>query len=119
MGDSLRWATTLGPLRDPRIHDWRDVVDRLKATKPRPTLARVLATVPAGGRVIVLSPIFRDFRGWRSEWTELVYKRSVQWQRLLAHDTRFRHVAHYRANEFELQRRFAKAVQADVYTRAE
>jgi mannosyltransferase len=117
LGGGLRWATTLGELRDPRVMDWRDAVERLRAAKPRPTLARVLATVPPGGRLIVIAPIFRDYRAWRAQWTKLVYKRSVRWQSLIAHDRRFRHVRHLQADEIDLEKRFFKPVQADVYVR--
>jgi hypothetical protein len=100
------------------MHDWRDVVDRLEAAKPRPTLDRVVSEVPPGGRLIVVRPIFRDYRGWRAEWTSLVYERSEQWQRLLERDPRLRRVAHVQPDEFKLEKRFSKAVQADVYERA-
>ena len=117
LGGGLRWATTLGPVADPRIHDWRDVVDRLEAAKPRPTLERVVREVPPGGRLIVVRPIFRDYRGWRAEWTSLVYERSRRWERLLARDPRLRRIAHVQPDEFRLEKRFSKAVQADVYER--
>jgi hypothetical protein len=117
LGPRLRYANTLGPMRDPQIYDWRDAVDRLRATKPRPTLDELLATVPPGRRVVLVEPIFRDYRAWQAEWTKLVYHRSLQWQRLMARDPRFRHVAHLQANEFALEKRFFKAVQADVYVR--
>src|SRR5205823_942945 len=45
LGGGLRWATTLGPVTDPRIMDWRDAVDRLRRTRARPTLDNLLATV--------------------------------------------------------------------------
>jgi mannosyltransferase len=117
LGGGFRWATTLGFVPDPRIHDWRDAVERLEATPPRPTLDRVVAAVPEGRRLIVVRPVFRDFRGWQAEWTELVYERSRQWERLHRTDPRLRRVAHLQADEFALEKRFAKPVQADVYVR--
>jgi mannosyltransferase len=118
LGDGFRWATTLGAVRDPWTHDWRDAVDRLEAAQPRKTLDRVLAEVPPGGRVLVVSPIFRDYHGWRAEWTKLVYQRSTRWQQLLAADPRLRRVAAVQADEFKLEKRFGKAVHAVVYERA-
>jgi hypothetical protein len=117
LGGGLRYANLLGPMPDPRLFDWRDAVDRLTDAKPRATLEPLLATVPRGGRVAVIAPIFRDYRTWKAEWTHLVYRRSRQWQRLIAHDPRFRHTRHFVANEIELQKRFFKPVQADVYVR--
>ena len=117
LGGGLRYANLLGPMPDPQLFDWRDAVDRLTDAKPRATLEPLLATVPRGGRVAVIAPIFRDYRTWKAEWTHLVYRRSRQWQRLIAHDPRFRHTRHFVANEIELQKRFFKPVQADVYVR--
>jgi len=74
-------------------------------------------SVPVGERLVVVAPIFRDYRSWRAEWTKLVYRRSTQWQCLIARDPRLRHVAHVQANEFALEKRFSNAVQADVYVR--
>ena len=34
-------------------------------------LERLLATVPPGGRFVVISPVFRDYRAWRAKWTKL------------------------------------------------
>jgi mannosyltransferase len=117
LGGDLRYANLLGPMPDPQLFDWRDAVDRLTAARPRATLEPLLATVPSGGRLVVVAPIFRDYRAWRAEWTKLVYERSLQWQRLIAADRRFRHTEHFVANEIELQKRFFKPVQADVYVR--
>jgi hypothetical protein len=117
LGGDLRYANLLGPMPDPQLFDWRDAVDRLTDASPRATLEPLLATVPPGGRLVVVAPIFRDYRAWRAEWTKLVYERSLQWQRLIAHDQRFRYTEHFVANEIELQKRFFKPVQADVYVR--
>jgi len=117
LGDGFRWATTLGPMDDPRVHDWRDAVERLEAAPPRRTFDRVVAEVPPGRRLIVVRPIFRDYRGWQAEWTKLVYQRSRRWERLLRRDPRLRHLVHVQPDEFALEKRFGKAVQADVYVR--
>ncbi|HEY3183149.1 MAG TPA: glycosyltransferase family 39 protein [Gaiellaceae bacterium] len=117
LGGGLRYANLLGPMPDPQLFDWRDAVERLTDARPRATLEPLLASVPPGGRVAVVAPIFRDYRAWRAEWTKLVYRRSLQWQGLIAHDPRFRHTGHFVANEIELEKRFFKPVQADVYVR--
>ena len=49
----MRWANAMGPVADPRVMDWRDALDRLKAAKPTPTedaLVRSLAPEPADAR---------------------------------------------------------------------
>jgi mannosyltransferase len=117
LGGSPAYATPLGPDRDPRVMDWRDALDRMRAVSVRRTLEPELAALPPGRRVILVQPIFRDYHAWKAKWTRLVYRRSTQWARALAADPRFRHVAHLEANEIELQRRYFKPVQADVYVK--
>ena len=70
LGPGLRWANTLGPVPDSRIFDWRDAVSRLRATPPRQTLDRLVASVPRGQDFIVFTPVFRDYRAWKSTLDE-------------------------------------------------
>ena len=51
LGGGLRWATTLGPVSDSQVFDWRDAVSRLNAAEPRATLDPLLAVGAPGGRV--------------------------------------------------------------------
>ena len=117
LGDGLRWATTLGPVADPRVFDWRDAVDRLDAAEPKPTLDAVVASVPKGQEFVVVAPVFRDYRAWNARWTKLVWQRSVQWTDLLAADPRLRLERHVVTNEVALHRNYFKPMQAFVYRR--
>ena len=83
----LRYATTLGPVADPRVMDWRDAVDRLRAAKVGNTLEPMLARVPVGSRVLFVRPLITG--KWEATWTALVKKRSYQWARTLRTDPRF------------------------------
>ena len=117
LGGGLRWATTLGPVDDPQVFDWRDVVSRLKAARPRATLGSLLATVPRGSEFIVVVPVFRDYRAWKATWTRLVWRRSTQWTVLLQHDPRLRLEHHFLTDEIALKHNYFKPVQAFVYRR--
>jgi mannosyltransferase len=117
LGSRPRFATTLGPVPDAQVFDWRDVIDRLHATRPRPTLAALLATVPRGSEFVVVSPVFRDYRAWNARWTKLVWQRSLQWSALLAADRRLRLVRHVVTNEVALHRNYFNPMQAFVYRR--
>jgi hypothetical protein len=117
LGAGPRFATTLGPVTEARVFDWRDAVDRLQAARPRPTLDALLATVPPGGEFVVVTPVFRDYRAWRAQWTRLVWQRSLQWTGLLQRDPRLLLVRHVAIDEIALHRNFAKPLQAFVYRR--
>jgi hypothetical protein len=117
LGDRQRWATTLGPMADPRLFDWRDAVERLRATRAKPTLDSLLATVPRGREFIVVAPVFRDYRAWRATWTRLVWEKSSAWTWLLERDPRLRLVAHVVSDEIAAKRNYFKPLQAFVYRR--
>jgi hypothetical protein len=117
LGPGERWATTLGPVRDTQVFDWRDAVERLRDTRAKPALDRALATVPRGRQFIVVAPVFRDYRAWRATWTKLVWQKSQAWTWLLQHDRRVRLEAHIVTDEIAAKKNYFKPVQAFVYRR--
>ena len=102
-GAGYRWATTLGPTKDPHIFDWRDAVSRLDAAKAQPTMDKLLATVKPGQEFVVIEPVFRDYRAWRAKWTKLVWRKATAWSWLLEHDQRYQVVAHVVSDEIALK----------------
>lgn len=116
-GPGYRWATTLGPQPDPLIFDWRDAVDRLRATPVQPTIDSLLRTVPKGGEFVVIAPVFRDYRAWRATWTKLVWRKAGDWSWLLDHDPRVQLVVKVRSDEIALKKNYFKPLQAFVYRR--
>jgi hypothetical protein len=117
LGPRLRYVTQLGPVSDPRVMDWRDAVKRLRAATVRRDLDPVLASVRPGGHLVVVSPVFRDYRAWEAPWTRLVYLTSRVWTRAIAADRRFRAEQTVRTNEILLERNFWKPLQAVIYVR--
>ncbi len=117
LGPGYRWATTLGPTPDPHVFDWRDAVSRLEAAQAKPTLDRLLATVPPGKEFVVIAPVFRDYRAWRAKWTKLVWRKAIAWNWLLEHDDHYRLVAHVASDEIALKENYFKPLQAFVYRR--
>jgi hypothetical protein len=83
----LRWANAMGPVSDPQVMDWRNVRDRLLAAKPKATEDSLVRTLRPGQKLLLVAPVIRG-GSWRAPWTELVRKRSAQWQRVLEHDKR-------------------------------
>jgi mannosyltransferase len=117
LGPGLRFATTLGPAADQQAFDWVDAVSRLRRTPPRPTLNRLIASVPKGQEFVVITPVFRDYRAWRAKWTKLVWEKSQAWTSLLQADPNVRLVRHLQSNEIALKINYFKPLQAYVYRR--
>src|SRR3954470_8229734 len=53
----MRYATLTGPLSEVGVWDWRDGVERLRATRPERDLQPLIDALPAGHRVVLFSPI--------------------------------------------------------------
>ncbi|HSD81225.1 MAG TPA: hypothetical protein VLB47_11200, partial [Solirubrobacteraceae bacterium] len=83
----LRWASTLGPVADPTIMDWRDALERLKAAKPRATAGPLVRSLREGRHLVLVMPVLRT-SSWKAPWTKLVKRRALRWEDLLDHDTR-------------------------------
>jgi hypothetical protein len=82
LGDGFRWANAMGPVRDPRIMDWRDALARLERNRPKATSDALVATLAPGQRLLLIQPIIRGSR-WGAPWTALVRRRAAQWERRL------------------------------------
>ncbi|MBI5104656.1 MAG: glycosyltransferase family 39 protein [Solirubrobacterales bacterium] len=92
LGPDYRFADAMGPVPDTRVFDWRDALDRLEAAGPRRTLDRLAPSVSPGQHLVLMLPIIRTGR-WGAPWTELVRRRSAQWERAVDHDKRFQRIA--------------------------
>ncbi len=52
----IRYATPTGPVRDPYVVDWRNIVHRLQTARPCSTLAPEIDALPVGAGVLVVNP---------------------------------------------------------------
>ena len=111
--DGVRYGTSLGPVSDPRVMDWRDALDRLRAAKPGPTASAAVDTLEEGQELVLVQPILRTAQ-WGAPWTSLVRKRSVQWERRLDADPRVRREAVVPVFGYD---RLPRGVRAIVYRR--
>jgi hypothetical protein len=78
--EGLRYADAIGMVGDPRVFDWRDALDRLRAARPTRVLNSYVSSLRPGQTLILTLPIIRT-GSWGAPWTALVRKRSAQWQR--------------------------------------
>ena len=91
LGPQFRYADIFGPVKDPQVMDWRDALERMKTVSIKTTLDPELASVPVGGRVVLVRPIVdKKANSWKAPWTHRVNIFSVHWARALNRDPRFR-----------------------------
>jgi hypothetical protein len=117
LGPRLRWATTMGPVTDARVFDWRDAVDRLRAANMQVRVDQTIAAVRPDSEFVVVTPVFRDYRAWKATWTNLVWQTSRLYTTRLARDHRVRLVRHIATDEIAVHRNYFKPLQAFVYRR--
>jgi 4-amino-4-deoxy-L-arabinose transferase-like glycosyltransferase len=82
----LRYASTIGPVSDPRYMDWVHALKRLRNAVPNTTLSGVIASLRPGQQVLYVRPMTEGAQSWEAPWTQLVRRRSAQWGALLASD---------------------------------
>ena len=84
--DGLKYATLTGAQTELGVWDWRDGVDRLKATTPEKDLKPVIDALPVGARVVLVEPITWTLNRWRAPWTALIRIRSKEWSQALSNE---------------------------------
>ena len=81
----LRYTTPSGPVADPVVVDWRDLVPRLAAADVCAVLGPQVAAVPLGGRILVINPL-RKVGSSGTRWSRTVNSDVVAVNRLLLAD---------------------------------
>jgi hypothetical protein len=112
--DGLRYGTLTGGRTDVGVWDWRDGVDRLKATSPARDLKPLVDAQPVGSRIVLVEPIFWALSRWQAPWTKLIRLRSMAWEQYLGNDPRLQ-VTAIQPQSFDPPR--PSAVQATVYVK--
>ena len=69
--------------------DWRDGVERLRATSAERDLAPLLDSLEPGQRLALVVPQIYAIGRWSAPWTELVRLRSEEWLQHVSNDPRF------------------------------
>ena len=70
---ATRWA----PVENDMIMDWTDGYDKLKDATPSANLEPLIASLPPGGRVLIVYPVTSRADDWDAPWTELVRRRGA------------------------------------------
>jgi mannosyltransferase len=112
--DDLRYATLTGPVPDSGVTDWRDGVERLRATSPERDLAPLLDSLRPGQRLALIVPQMYSLGRWTAPWTKLVRLRSEEWLQFVSNDPRLGLIAIYPPDPFPSG---PNPLRAQVYVR--
>jgi hypothetical protein len=82
----LRYANTIGPVRDPSYMDWVNAKKRLQNASPAATLDPLIASLRPGQQLLFVRPLTVGVENWDEPWTQLVRRRSAQWGAILQAD---------------------------------
>jgi mannosyltransferase len=82
----LRYANTIGTVRDPSYMNWVDAKTRLQNAGPAETLDPLVATLTPGQQLLFVRPLTEGAMNWDEPWTQLVRRRSAQWGQILQTD---------------------------------
>lgn len=81
----LRYLTPTGPVSDPSVVDWRNIVPRLEHADPCVTLAPTVDALPVGASVLEINPV-RRLGATGSAWSRAVNGVVVADDRMLSRD---------------------------------
>ena len=112
--EGLRYATVTGQVEDSGVTDWRDGVERLRATSAERDLEPLLDALRPGQRLALIVPQINPRRRWSAPWTELVRLRSEEWLQHVSNDRRLGLTAVVPAEPFPAG---PNPVRAQVYLR--
>ena len=82
----LRWANTMGPVKDPSYMDWVNALSRYRAANPNKIVPKLLSTVKVGQEILYIRSLTEGEINWKAPWTTEIQDRSAQWGRILQDD---------------------------------
>ncbi len=89
----LRFATTIGPVKDPSYMNWVNAYSVLKDSNPKAVLTSLVATLKPGQRLLYTRPLTEGEKAWKSPWAQLVRRRAAQWGALISADPQLKPLA--------------------------
>jgi mannosyltransferase len=89
----LRFATTMGPVKDPSYMNWVNAYTRLKDASPQIEFTSLVASLKPGQRLLYTRPLTEGAKAWNARWSRLVRRRAAQWGALIAADPQLKPIA--------------------------
>jgi mannosyltransferase len=90
----LIYVTPTGPVTDPYVVDWRNLVSRLQKAQPCAAVNPIVSTLPIGAHVLEINPM-RELGASGTTWYRAVNAQVADVDRLLARDPGLQPVASY------------------------
>ncbi len=90
----LVYITPTGPVSDPYVVDWRNIISRLRQAQPCDTVAPSIDALPVGAHVLEVNPV-RQLGASGSAWYRAVNGQVAEIDRLIATDPSLRAVGSY------------------------
>jgi hypothetical protein len=75
----LKWASTMGPLRDPSYVNWVNALARYKAENVTSTVDSLLNGLKPGQQLLYIRPMTEGALNWKAPWTVEIRRRSAQY----------------------------------------
>jgi mannosyltransferase len=77
----LRWASTIGPVKDPTYMNWVDAMKRYRESNPytHNTLTRELNDLKPGQQLLYIRPLTEGTINWSAPWTMMIRRRAAQY----------------------------------------
>jgi 4-amino-4-deoxy-L-arabinose transferase-like glycosyltransferase len=86
----LGFATMLGPDSHPSYMDWDNAQTLLQRSNAQRGVARLVASMHPGQRLLLLRPLSEGVTNWSQAWSKLVRLRAAQWAGAVVSDPELR-----------------------------
>jgi mannosyltransferase len=82
----LRWANTIGPVKDPTYVNWVDALKRYKAENVSKTLNGEINSLKIGQQLLYIRPLTEGVANWSAPWTLEIRRQSAIYGRIIQED---------------------------------
>jgi mannosyltransferase len=82
----LRFASTIGPVRDPTYMNWVNALARFRRARPASILNPLISGLRPGQQLLFVRPMTEGAQSWEAPWTQLIRRRAAQWGTILTED---------------------------------
>jgi mannosyltransferase len=86
LGRGLRFANTIGPVKNPSYMNWVNAMARYRASTPSKVLPPMLNVLKPGQQLLFIRPLTEGVANWEAPWTQMVRRRSAQWLQIIGDD---------------------------------